>query len=108
MAQELLKKWQLKDPEKHEDTWLFTDGMIRSAVTWIESWIHVIDLAAKLHKQEDNIGFSKLLTNQFEESQHECVNLIVCSLLCTKIMLLICMSHSGLGTNVWEQSSWHS
>ena len=71
MAQELLKKLQLKDPEKYEDAWLFTDGMIRSAVTWIESWIHVIDLVAKLHKQEDNIGFRKLLTKQFEESQHE-------------------------------------
>ena len=71
MAQELLKKLQVKDPEKYADAWLFTDGMIRSAVTWIESWIHVIDLAAKLHKLEDHIGFRKLLTKQFEESQNE-------------------------------------
>lgn len=69
MAQELLRKLQAKEPEKYSDAWLFTDGMARSAATWIESWMHAIDSAVRLHKQGDSIGFRKVLTKEFERSQ---------------------------------------
>ena len=50
IASEILLKMKDQNIDLFNDVELFTDGIIRSAITWFETWIHNIELAAKAQK----------------------------------------------------------
>ena len=68
-ANEILAKLNLQYPEKFVDANLFANGMIKSAITWFEEWIHAIDNAAKYHKFEDYEKSNAILKKMFDKAR---------------------------------------
>ncbi|OHS99531.1 hypothetical protein TRFO_34038 [Tritrichomonas foetus] len=69
IALEMLSKMKEQNINVYNDAVLFSDGIIRSAVTWFEGWLHSIEYAAKSQKMGDYDYSIRILEERFEDTK---------------------------------------
>ncbi|OHT09624.1 hypothetical protein TRFO_21428 [Tritrichomonas foetus] len=67
IAIEIMQKLQETNPVKFNDALIFSEGMVKSAVTWFEAWIHAIDTSAKYYKSRKFVESDSVLKQMFHE-----------------------------------------